>query len=132
MRLCCLQCWLSLSNTDVAYFDQRLGAAHFKGWSKYAFSHFCMKNVKTGKRMKNEVIKPVHWSCNQTLVEGYIESLFTKYSPRLTPFASGMKFAAHNFTRSICRTLRYFVTCYVIDIYVTDSPYETHISPLLN
>ena len=27
------------------YFDQRLGAAHFKRWSKYAFSTFCVLKV---------------------------------------------------------------------------------------
>ena len=30
------------------YFDQQLGAAHSKGWSKYAFlMFFCMKNPLT-------------------------------------------------------------------------------------
>ena len=31
------------SLTDVVYFDQHLGAAHSKCWSKYPFSHFLRK-----------------------------------------------------------------------------------------
>ena len=39
--------------TDVADFVQRLGAAHSKGWSKYAFStFFCAK--KLGKQQKEK------------------------------------------------------------------------------
>ena len=36
----------SFGSSCVVYFDQCLDAAHSKGWSKYAFSRFCMKNIK--------------------------------------------------------------------------------------
>ena len=33
----------------AVYFDQRLGAVHFKSWLKYAFSGFVHENVKKEK-----------------------------------------------------------------------------------
>ena len=37
----------------VVYFDQRLGAAHFKCWSKYAFSTFFRQKAEKGIKSKN-------------------------------------------------------------------------------
>ena len=39
-----------VQNIDVVYFDQGLGAAHSKPWSKYAFIMFLIKHVRKDKK----------------------------------------------------------------------------------
>ena len=48
--------WLShciSHRTYVVYFDQNLGAVHFKPWLKYAFFMFFAKNIKSCKLIQN-------------------------------------------------------------------------------
>ena len=57
---------------SVEYFEQCLGAAHFKRWSNDAFSHFHIEKGKKGRKRKKKKEKfgkkcvfglaPKHWS----------------------------------------------------------------------
>ena len=38
--------------TNVVYFDQRLGAAHFKSWLKSYYQHFSRRRCEKGEKSK--------------------------------------------------------------------------------
>ena len=52
MRFTMLYCTLYTTILDVVHFSQCLGAAYSDCCSKYAFLHFCVKNIKRDKSKK--------------------------------------------------------------------------------
>ena len=61
------------SKVIVVYFDQRLGAAHSKGWQKYAFSmFFCLEAEKNAKKEKFAAKIRRFLRLHQTLADGFL------------------------------------------------------------
>ena len=53
----------NIETKGVVYFDQRLGAAHSKRWSKQSFTAFLLQNPKKGRNLQQILAKTGFFTC---------------------------------------------------------------------
>ena len=108
---------------SVAYFDQHLGAAQVKHWSKYLHIFGVKKHKEAGKSIK---ISQKKLFCTPMLVEGFysqkktIRVFLTKNYPQTIDFDTFKKM-----TFFTCQGQGHFI--YILGLAVSKNNWHTHI-----